>query len=283
VDLAYMTLHGNGDFQQLFAQQARREDSEIELDLAALYLAGEEYPNLDLAHYLNLLDRIATEVDEAAAKVEGETSLVDSLNRYFFDLQGYSGNAADYYNPDNSYLNRVLDTRQGIPITLAVIYLEICRRLGIAAHGVGLPGHFIIALEDLDLFLDPFNGGQLLSAADCRRLVQDLFGTHFPWREEFLAAYTKHEILFRMLTNLKAIYARNRDYRRGASALGKMSLINSAPWIYREMAWCYYQIGENQRAITCIEQYLATEDNSEDATEARQQMLSLWHSISQAG
>ena len=107
-----MTLHGNGDFQQLFAQQARREDSEIELDLAALYLAGEEYPDLDLAHYLNLLDRIATEVDEAAAKVDGDTSLVDSLNRYFFDLQGYSGNAADYYNPDNSYLNRVLDTRQ---------------------------------------------------------------------------------------------------------------------------------------------------------------------------
>ena len=278
-----MTLHGNGDFQQLFAQQAQREDSEIELDLAALYLAGEEYPDLDLAHYLNLLDRIATEVDEAAAKVDGDTSLVDSLNRYFFDRQGYSGNAADYYNPDNSYLNRVLDTRQGIPITLAVIYLEICRRLGIAAHGVGLPGHFIIALEDLDLFLDPFNGGQLLSAADCRRLVQDLFGTHFPWREEFLAAYTKQEILFRMLSNLKAIYSRDRDYRRGASVLEKMALINSSPWIYREMAWCYYQIGENQQAITCIERYLANEDTSEDATEARQQMLSLWDSISQAG
>lgn len=277
-----MTLHGNGDFQQLFAQQAQREDSEIELDLAALYLAGEEYPDLDLVHYLNLLDRIATEVDEAAVKIGGDSSLVDSLNRYFFDLQGYSGNTADYSNPDNSHLNRVLDTRKGIPITLSVIYLEVCRRLGISAHGVGLPGHFIIALEELDLFLDPYNGGQLLSAADCRRLVQDLFGTHFPWREEFLAVYTKQEILFRMLSNLKAIYARDRDYRRGASVLEKMALINSSPWIYRELAWCYHQIGENQQAIKCIEQYLATEDTGEDATEARQQMLSLWNSISQA-
>ena len=183
-----MTLHENRDFQKLFAQQVLREDPELELDLAALYLAGEEYPSVDLVHYLNILDRITSEVDEAAAKAGEASTLVDSLTRYFFDLQGYSGNSADYHNPDNSYLNRVLDTRQGIPITLSVIYLEVCRRLGIPAHGVGLPGHFVIALEDLDLYLDPFNGGQLLSASDCRRLVQDMFGPHLPWREEFLAA-----------------------------------------------------------------------------------------------
>ena len=82
--------------------------------------------------------------------------------------------------------------------------------------------------------------------------------------------------------DLKAIYARDRDYRRGASVLEKMALINSSPWIYRELAWCYHQIGENQQAMKCIEQYLATENTDEDATEARQQMLSLWNSISQS-
>ena len=85
-----------------------------------------------------------------------------------------------------------------------------------------------------------------------------------------------------MLSNLKTIYARKRDYRRGASVLEKMALVKSAPWIYREMAWCYHQIGKNQEAITCIEKYLATEDTAQDAETARQQMLSLWNSISQA-
>ncbi|MFQ6026440.1 MAG: transglutaminase family protein, partial [Dehalococcoidia bacterium] len=99
-----MTLHENVDFQGLFAQQVQLDDSELDLDLAALYIAGAEYPSLDVAHYVNLLDGIATDIGEAAAKAGEASTLVDTLNRHFFDLQGYSGNSGDYYDPDNSFL-----------------------------------------------------------------------------------------------------------------------------------------------------------------------------------
>ena len=278
-----MTQQEGPDFRALLEEQLQRDESELELDLAALYLAGEEYPTLDVAHYLELLDRLATDVDEAAARTGDSSTLVDLLNRHLFDLQAFSGNTAQYNNPDNSFLNRVLDTRLGIPITLSIVYLELCRRLGISARGVGLPGHFVVAIQDMDLYLDPFHGGQLLSASDCRRLVLDLFGPLFPWRDEFLNTYTKRDILFRVMSNLKAIYAQSRDYRRWSVTLQQMLLIHPLPWIYRELAWCYYQMKDKPNAIQSIEKYLVLVKTTQDTEVERQQMLSLWNSIARLG
>ena len=143
-----------------------------------------------------------------------------------FQRIGFTGNTDDYYNPDNSFLNRVLETRRGIPITLSLLYLETGTRLGLNCYGVGLPGHFLVGLEELDLYLDPFNIGLLLSAADCRRQVEDHFGSQLEWEDRFLSPYSKRDILFRMLTNLKYNYLQNGDWRSAVGALQRLTLID---------------------------------------------------------
>ncbi len=271
-----MAAHPGKDFRQLFTHQVGLPEAELDLGRAALYLAGEEYPDLDPAHYLRQLDALADEVREAAGAGRDRETLAKGLNFYLFDRLGFTGNPEDYYNPENSYLNRVLDTRVGIPITLSVLYLELARRLELNCYGVGMPGHFLVALEDLDLYLDPFRSGYLLSAGDCRRLAQEMFGPSLAWNDDFLAPCPKRSILFRMLNNLKQIDLWNRDYRRGAGVLQRMVLIDpTAAALYKELAWCQAQLGEYRPAIYSLETYLQRAGAPGDSTEVKKQIQSL--------
>ncbi|HZA23319.1 MAG TPA: transglutaminase-like domain-containing protein, partial [Dehalococcoidia bacterium] len=265
------------DFRALWAQQIQRPDAALELDRSALYIAGEEYPWLDVEDYLDQLDEIASEVRSKPGNPRHQRRLTEALNRYLFDYLGFTGNKDDYYNPENSFLNRVLDTHVGIPITLSLLYLEIGRRLGIRCQGIGLPGHFLVRLEELGLYLDPFNGGQLLSVTDCPRLVQDTFGAYLPWREGYLSPYSKHDILFRTLNSLKCTYMRRRDYSRAAVALQRMALLSPAsPFINRELSWCYVNLEEHWAATRHLEMYLRAARPSQDTLELRRQIQSVW-------
>lgn len=264
----------------MFASQIQRPEEDLELDLAALYLAGEEYPLLDVRTYRSQLDSLAAEVRNGAADGTNERSLVDALNRHLFEQAGFTGNTDNYYSAENNYLNRVLDTHTGIPVTLSLIYLEIGKRLGIRCHGVGLPGHFLVRLDELDLYLDPFNKGQLLSAADCRRVVRDLMGPYFPWREEYLAPYSKRDILYRILNNLKGIYLHARDYPRATGCLERIALIRpSASHLNRDLCWCYANTHQYQSAIHHLELYLQSTWPSQGFSEFRDQVESLWSAI----
>jgi regulator of sirC expression with transglutaminase-like and TPR domain len=267
-------------FRRLFTSQIQRPEEGLEMDLAALYLAGEEYPVLDVRAYRSQLDTLAAEVRDASADATNERSLVDALSRHLFDQAGFTGNIDNYNSADNNYLNRVLDTHTGMPVTLSLIYLEIGKRLGIRCHGVGLPGHFLVWLDELDLYLDPFNQGRLLSAADCRRLVQDTMGPHFPWREEYLAPYRKRDILYRMLNNLKGIYFNAGDYRRATGCLERIALISpSASRLNRDLCWCYANTRQYQSAIHHLELYLQSTWPSQEFSEFKHQVESLWSAI----
>jgi regulator of sirC expression with transglutaminase-like and TPR domain len=181
------------------AQQIQRPDAEMELDRAALYIAGEEYPCLEVKGYFNQLDEIAAEVRSQAGNTHNQRRLMESLNHHLFDHLGFASNQEGYYNPENRFLNRVLDSHVGIPITLSLLYLELGRRLGIICQGIGLPGHFLVRVEELGIYVDTYNGGQLLSVAECPSLVQDALGPYLPWREQYLSPYSKRDILFRLL------------------------------------------------------------------------------------
>ena len=237
---------------------------------AALYLAGEDCPDLDVDFYLGQLGNMAEDVRSIlGGPAEGEAA-ARALNHYLFDVKKFSGNAGDYYNPDNSFLNRVMDTGIGIPITLSVLYLGVAARLGLDCHGVGMPGHFLVKLNDIDLYMDPFHGGQLLSAGDCRRLAEQLFGPGLNWDERYLSPAPARSVLARMLNNLRVIYAHRRDLVRLAGVLERMLLIDpSNVALCRELAICHVERGDVSAAVKSLEELISNSTIEQDVETAQ--------------
>ena len=269
-------------FRELFASEARRPERRLRLDRAALYLAGENYPDLDVEFYLKGLDEMADQVRAWARDPQDQESLIDALNQRLFDQLGFTGTTTNSYDPDHCFLNRALDTRTSIPITLSLIYLEVARRVGIRCEGIGLPGHLLVRLDALDLYLDPFSGGNLLSSSDCVRLVRDMFGVHFPWREEFLSPYSKKDILFRMLSNLKSIYLHLGNYSQATDALQRMAMINpESHYINRDLTWCYVNLHEQRTARRHLEMYMQAAWPSDETSEMGSQVESVWSVLTQ--
>ena len=265
-----MTLDSSYNFRASFAEEVSLPEGELDLQRAALYLAGEEYPDLDPGHYLRRMDDMAAEVRSLAENSEELEGLARALNSYLFDIKGFSGNTGNYYDPDNSFLNRVMETGIGIPITLSVLYLGVAKRLGLNGHGVGMPGHFLVKLEELDLYLDPFHDGQLLSAGDCRRLAEHLFGPRVEWDERFLSATPAVSTLTRMLNNLRIIYSQRRDLVRLVAVLERMMLIDpSNVALCRDLAVSHVEQGNKAAAVRSLEELISIATNERDIVAAR--------------
>jgi len=201
--------------QDRFSRLVSGSDDAVDLALAALLVAAQEYPDLDVARYLDRLDAMGR---EARARIaSGPGTAVEAMNAYLFEEEGFHGNLDDYYDPRNSFLNDVIDRRTGIPITLSVVYLEVARRAGLEVFGVGLPGHFLVRAEDSGrmVLVDPFHGGAILSEEDCQKRLDRVFDGRVRLEPGMLAPCARKAILARLLRNLKAIYVKADDYRRG--------------------------------------------------------------------
>lgn len=188
-----------------FAELVRgpSEVLEASLDEACLLIATHARPDLDVEAYRSRLD------DLAAAC---EAPLLAEVTRHLYAVEGFRGNDDDYYDPRNSYLDQVIDRRVGIPITLAVVLLEVGRRLGIPLVGVGMPGHFLVRLEgEPAVYLDPFDGGRLLGWSDCEALFRGVHGPAAPFEPSYLDAVGALDILHRILTNLRQVHLRRQD------------------------------------------------------------------------
>ena len=265
-----MTSGSKYDFRALFAEEMRLPEENLDLQRAALYLAGEEYPNLEADYFLRQRDDMAAEVRSLAGDSAGMDTLARTFNSYLFDVKGFSGNTGDYYDPDNSFLNRVMETGIGIPITLSVLFLGVAKRLGLNCHGVGMPGHFLVKIEELDLYVDPFHGGQLLSAGDCRRLAEQLFGSNVGWDERFLSPTPAISILARMLNNLRIIYSQRRDIVRLLAVLERMMIIDPANVaLCRDLAVCHVQQGDSAAAVRSLERLISISTSDRDVAAAR--------------
>jgi regulator of sirC expression with transglutaminase-like and TPR domain len=182
--------------------------AEIELDRVALEIARVEYPDLDADACISELDGHALAIAERSRDLSDGQCFVETASEYLFGEAGFQGNQEDYYNPDNSCLNRVLETRRGIPITLSVIYIEVARRLSKQVSGVGLPGHFLVRYDDpiYAAILDPFHGGGVVDMDRCCQLAQ----------MESLAAgmllpVDRRHIAMRMINNLRGVYVARRE------------------------------------------------------------------------
>jgi regulator of sirC expression with transglutaminase-like and TPR domain len=202
------------------------DQPEIPLAEAALAVAEEEYPGLDSAVYLQAIDRLAVRVDGALpAKRRTAAAAIRAL-RVAFSAEGYRGNEEQYYDPRNSFLNEVIDRKLGVPITLSILYMEVARRAGLELQGVAFPGHFLVKYtsREQDLFLDPFNGGEILNVEDC----VERYRTISPGKElepSRLEGVGARQILTRMLYNLKKVYVDRGDDVRALWVIDRLILL----------------------------------------------------------
>jgi regulator of sirC expression with transglutaminase-like and TPR domain len=182
-----------------------KQGEDFDQEHAVWLLALTRYPEINVAAYQALLDSYAGDLRERIGGQPPSRETLLILNHYLFDELGFQGNESHYYDPDNSYLNRVIDRRTGNPISLCMVYLFVARRLQLPIAGVAMPGHFICRFQTSTeaAYIDTFNRGRLLSKADCvRYLQQSSYGTH----EGVLSPASSRRALLRICSNLHQIY-----------------------------------------------------------------------------
>jgi len=243
-----------------------RPDGRIDLARASLAIARWEYPRLDADAYLERLDGLARAVDGVRRSPDALGRL-HRLREYLFVEQGFAGNRDEYYDPRNSFLNDVLDRRQGIPITLSLVLMEVGKRLGLAIEGIGLPGHFIAGarLDDSQILLDPFNGGALVTPEECEELVGGVVGRPVTLLPEHYAPVSGRQLLTRMLANLKGAYWRRQEWDRVVGAIDRLLVLDpkaASEWRDRGVAWS--NLGEVRRGLGDWERYLTEFPDAED-------------------
>ena len=249
-----------------FARVARLEDGEIDLARAALLVAANEYPGLDIDHELGTLDSLAV---GAADRMGGDRDPLYELNvlsEYLFDELGFAGNEQDYYDPRNSFINDVLSRRLGIPITLSLVYIEVGKRLGMPLVGLGMPGHFLVGHVDVeDLFVDTFNGGILLSEEECARRLQESTRSTTHWNRALLDPVGNKEFMARLLRNLKAIYMQRQDNARALNITDWLVILQpEAPEERRDRGLVNYYLGNRPEALADLSAYLDSAGDERD-------------------
>lgn len=213
---------------QAWVDLLRAPGPEIDLALGALTIARLEYPDLIAEHHLKRLDELA---ERSGARGIGEPlRALHRLREFLFDEEGFRGNADDYHEPANSCLNEVLERKIGIPITLSVLMIEVARRVGLRVQGIGLPGHFVVGarIGDELVLVDPFGGGRVLDRQEAEAIVSRVAGRPVRLTDAHFARASGAQIAVRMLRNLKAIYAKRRDWARTLAAIEGILAVDPA-------------------------------------------------------
>lgn len=246
-----------GVCQQL-AKFAGPDEQEIDLVRSALLVATLDEEDIDVEAYVRQLDRLAAEVRGSLKKDAPDAVKLVALNTLLFDELGFHGSRSDYYNAANSYVNRVLDDREGLPITLSLVYLELARRLDVNVVGVGLPGHFVVRHEPKEgkhQLIDVFDAGKQLTDEDAAKLVRENTGE--PIQPEHLNTVTERQILLRMLQNLLGVAQRKPD--REAMLRYVQAMLTLDPELVRERglrAMLRFETGRKQAAIADLDWFL---------------------------
>ncbi len=265
-----------------FSRLMLRQDKQIELARACLQIAEDAYPGLDVDGYVGEIERFARRLRTRFAPEAVAEDRIIALNEFLFDDLGFGGNTDDYYDPRNSYLNEVIDRRTGIPITLAVLYMEIGRRIGLPFEGVSFPGHFLVRLplRGGTLVLDPFSGGVPQSEAELRELLKRVIppgvGAADLPLDQFLEPASNRQILARLLRNLKGIYREKDQPERLLEVLNRVIVVapESAAEL-RERGLVYVRLECWRPALKDLADYLEREPEAPDQDEVRSKMVDL--------
>lgn len=260
-----------------------QSDAHFPLLEAAVSLAQDEYPDLDVEQVLGDVDQLLARLKRRLPADAPELQRLRALNQFFFRDLGFGGNINDYYDPDNSYLNTVLRTRRGIPISLAVLWLELAVGLGLNARGVAFPGHFMVKvnLPKGQVVIDPFNG-QSLSREELAERLEPLRQRN-PLGDEFevpmglyLQSAPPREIIARMLRNLQDIHKTQEDWPRLIAVQDRLIVLQPDAWTeYRDRGLAWAAQGDAGSAVADLEIYLAHADDALDTDAIAQRVSQL--------
>lgn len=256
--------------RQKFWQIAHTPDQDMSIDHlleGALAIAWEEYPRMDLGHYREIFDRMVADLQPRIAQIHYPLKVVQEINQYLFVKQGFCGNDHDYYDPRNSFITDVVERRLGIPLSLSLVYMVISNRLGFPMDGISFPAHFIIRPRhpDLEIFIDPYNKGEILFPEDCAAKLTQLYGYEIPLQPEYLQPVGIRRILDRLLTNLKLIYLRRREPAKALAAIERSLMLNpDVPTQWRDRGLICYQLDRFTEAKIDLENYLQQVPYAED-------------------
>jgi regulator of sirC expression with transglutaminase-like and TPR domain len=259
------------------------EDPGFALLEAAIAVAQDEYPQLDPQGVLAQVDALA---DRLKRRIPADAVVLQKLrflNRYFFQDLGFAGNVNNYYDPRNSYLHEVLNTRRGIPVTLALLYTELATQIGLSARGISFPGHFLVKLRAAkgEVVIDPLSG-QSLSRED----LEERLG---PYRRErgltgefevplglFLQAAAPRDVIARLLRNLKEIHRTAQDWPRLLAVCERLVVLLPQAWEERrDRGLTQAELGHDEAAAADLAAYLKHRPDAEDVAPLRQRLAEL--------
>ncbi len=265
-----------------FAALVGEEDA-FPLFEASASIAQDEYPDLDIQQVLGDVDQMLSRVKRRCNADAGPLQRLRTLNQFFFRDMGFGGNVNNYYDPDNSYINAVLRTRRGIPISLAVLWLELATGLGLKARGVNFPGHFMVKvnLPNGQVVIDPFTG-QSLSREDLSERLE-------PYKRRnglvddfdvpvglYLQAATPRDIVARLLRNLKEIHRTQEDWLRLIAVQDRLLILLPDAWVeYRDRGLAFAEMGDLRLAVSDLEIYVEHSDDTLDREAIAQRVQEL--------
>jgi len=284
-------------FVRQFASLATSQDPD--LAAVALTIARVAYPALDCAAYLAQLDALGREARRRVATASTTTreipphvdpelfSRVMALNAFLFEDERFIGNDTEYDDPRNSFLNEVLDRRTGIPITLALVYMEVASRAGLEVEGINFPGHFLVRCRSLDttrytrdLIIDAHHRGALLSESMCRELFARHAGDDAGWDFHLLAHATKLQIITRMLLNLKRAYVRLYSFQQARDITELLLSVDpSAVTELRDRGLLAYHLNDLPAALRDLQTYLQLSKGAALDEEERDEHARIWEHV----
>lgn len=250
-------------------------DDDLHLFDTSMLIALDEYPQLDTRGYREQLDGYVRALRPRVDRDIDLPSRLTAINRYLYEEIGFAGNDRQYDDPRNSYLNDVFDRKLGIPISLAVIQIEVMRRLGMPLEGISFPGHFLVRLpvDDGILVMDPFNQGRPVSVEELRARATPHLGGQTPDDQQLLQILepaTHRTILMRMLRNLKGLYQERSDFERVARSADRLlKLAPDLPEALRDRGLAYHQLGHAKGAREDLARYLQLSPEADDAENVR--------------
>lgn len=265
-----------------FASLVRDEDS-LPLLEAAASIAQDEYPELDLQTVLHEVDELISRLRQRCPADAGALQRLRLLNQFFFRDLGFGGNVNDYHDPDNSFIHQLLRTRRGIPISLAVLWLELAQGVGLKARGINFPGHFLVKvnLPEGQVVIDPFSGQSLGREELSERL--DPYKRRNGLVDDFdvpvglyLQAAPVRDILARMLRNLKDIHRTQHDWLRLIAVLDRLLVLQPDAWVeYRDRGLAWVEMGDLRLAAQDLQIYVANAEDALDRDEISERLNAL--------
>lgn len=222
------------------------------------------YPDLSITEYVSKLHNMGKVLRDSMPDVKNPTYLISMLNEYMFDTLGFTGNHDDYYNPKNNFLNIVIDTKVGIPITLSIIYVEIAKHLGLDLRPVGFPSHFLVKQSE-EIILDPYGGGRLLTIDDLNEILERSYGGEIEFLPQFLDEIEPEKILIRITRNLKNSYTQSFNYDMAMHCINLILGIDpNSPEEIRDRGILEARLLHYDLALESLNKYLELMPEAED-------------------